>query len=55
VQVKELLAAIEINDYQLSVESLELTPAELDLVTMSLSLVAYALTAPIDGSEGSNE
>jgi hypothetical protein len=55
VQVKELLAAIEINDYQLSVESLELTPAESDMVTMSLSLAAYALTAPIDGSEGSNE
>lgn len=48
--LKNLLRALEINNYQLTVTSADIAPGEDDLLLVTLELVAYALEAP--GSDG---
>lgn len=43
---KQLLKALEVNNYRFTVESVEVTPAEDDLLTIQLSLATYALGTP---------
>jgi hypothetical protein len=55
--IKRLLSAIEVNDYQLTVNSADLSPEDNNRVTANLALVAYSLQKPVDsavaGEEGS--
>ncbi len=44
-ELKSLLAAIEVNNYQLSVDTADITPAENGLLNADIILVAYSLEA----------
>ncbi len=44
--LKNLLRALEINNYQLTIMSADIAPGEDDLLLVALELVAYALEAP---------
>lgn len=56
--VKRLLHALEVNDYLLQIDSLNLTPGTSDLVAVSMTLTVFsrtAVTAVVNNEESNSE